>query len=287
MNKGVLIFAHNNRQVDYARMALVSGKLANKHLGVPVSLVSDESTITWMKESKIYDKAVTLFDKIIITERPPEDQNRVMYDGKEKVVSLFKNSNRSSVWDLTPYDRTLLIDTDYFIFSNMLNDYWDVNSDLLISESYNDILGSERVGYLDKYISDTGIKMLWATTVMFTKNENTKVFFDLVEHIRRNYSRFADIYRFDNRIYRNDISFSIARHILYGFETDNDYSLPPVFSSIDKDILYKIDNDLNLLFLVNTPNRENYYAASVKNRDVHIMNKQSVTRNLDRLLELI
>jgi len=122
---------------------------------------------------------------------------------------------------------------------------------------------------------------------MFTKNENTKIFFDLVEHIRKNYSKFADIFRFDNRIYRNDISFSLARHILYGFETDDDYSLPPVLSSIDRDLVYDVDTDGKITFLLNNNLGNSFTVASVKDKDIHIMNKASITRNIDKLMELI
>jgi len=287
MNKGVLLFAHNNRQIDYAHMAVVSGGLARKHLKVPVSLVTDDSTIAWMKESKIFSTALEIFDKIISVQRPETVQHRNLHDGNERIVTPFNNSNRPSVYDLTPYDRTLLIDSDYFIFSDNLNNYWDVQSDILISPQYNDIVGKERIGYHDVYISDTGVKLLWATTVMFTKNEQSKLFFDLVEHIRRNYNKFADIFRFDNRIYRNDISFSLARHILYGFETDDDYSLPPVLSSIDRDLIYDVDKDGKITFLLNNNLGNSFTAASVKDKDIHIMNKASITRNINKLMELI
>jgi hypothetical protein len=70
MTRGALIFAHNNRDIDYALMSLISGGLVKKHLEVPVSLVTDESTIAWMKTSKIYDSAVKLFDQIILVEKP-------------------------------------------------------------------------------------------------------------------------------------------------------------------------------------------------------------------------
>ena len=39
MTRGILIFAHNNRDVDYALMSIVSGHLAGKYLQVPVSLI--------------------------------------------------------------------------------------------------------------------------------------------------------------------------------------------------------------------------------------------------------
>jgi len=119
---------------------------------------------------------------------------------------------------------------------------------------------------------------------MFTKNENTKTFFDLVEHIRENYKSFANLFRFDDRIYRNDISFSIAKHIMYGFETDNEYTLPDILSITDKDYLSHIDNN-NLIVLASPRSDGNYCAAKISN-DLHVMNKQSILRNSNALMEL-
>jgi len=286
MSKGVLIFAHNNRQVDYARMAIIAGGLATKNLQVPVTLATDDSTVAWMKESNIYTTAMKIFEHIRIVNRPEDLQNRKFNDGTEQVVAPFKNSNRASVYNITPYDRTLLIDSDFFILTDELNNYWDIDSSVLISKNYNDILGPERIGYLDRYVSNTGVQLLWATKVMFTKNEESKTFFNLVNHVRENYKRYADVYRYDSRMYRNDIAFAVARHIMYGFETDNDYSLPDVFSVPDKDVLYDVSNE-SLKFLVSPKLNNNFIATSVKGRDVHIMNKQSIIRNFDKLVEMI
>jgi hypothetical protein len=287
MTQGVLIFAHNNRDIDYAVMSIVSGALAKKHLNVPVSLATDASTIDWMKTSKSYDRAVSIFEQIIEVETPVIDNHRRLHDGNDSKTVPFVNSNRSSVWDITPYDRTLLIDSDFLILSDRLSQYWQLDSDIMIGESMQDILESSRAGYHDSYISDVGPHLYWATTVMFTKNKYTQMFFDLVKTIRANYSYYADMYRFNPSQYRNDISFSIAKHILNGFETDKTLSLPPVLTTLDKDVLYKVDSDNRLTFLINNDLNSNYCATTIKGLDVHVMNKQSLIRNADSLLELI
>lgn len=283
MNKGIVLFAHNNRQIDYAKMSILTAKLANKNLKVPVSLVTDPSTVSWMKESKIFQEAADIFDKIIITSRPEDRNMRNFGDGKSFVAAPFTNGNRFNVWDHTPYERTLLIDTDFLVLTNNLNNYWNVDSDLLMSPKYNDIIGKDRIGYLDTHISETGLEMYWATTVMFTKNQNTKIFFNLVDHIKQKYKMFADVYRFNPIIYRNDIAFSIAKHIMNGFQKINEYNLPDVFSVTDKDILYDVDKGI-LKFILS--HRDNTIAASVSSKDVHIMNKFSIVRNYDKLMEL-
>lgn len=287
MTRGVLIFAHNNRDIDYALMSVIAGGLAKKHLGVPVSLVTDESTISWMKTSKIYDRAEKLFDKIIEVEKPETDNKRNLHDGTVSKSVPFVNSNRADAWDLTPYDRTLLIDSDYLIFSDRLNEYWDIDEDVLVSTAMNDVYDQKRLGYMDKYVSETGVHLYWATNVMFTKNEHSRAFFDLVNFVREKYQYYGDIFRFNTTQYRNDISFSVAKHIATGFETDLKCNLPPVLTVMDKDVLHSVDSDGKLTFLIAPMMDSAFCAAALKGIDVHVMNKQSLVRNAEALLELI
>lgn len=286
MTRGGLIFAHNSRDVDYALLAVISGGLAKKHLGIPFTLVTDMSTVAWMKESQIWDKANSVFEKITVVERPVTDNTRRLNDGTDSKVVPFINADRASAWDLTPYDRTLLLDSDYLIFSDLLNNYWDLEDSVLISKSMNDIQG-DRIGFLDKHVSETGVHLFWATNVIFTKNQESKNFFDLVKYIRDNYNQYSDIYRFDSRQYRNDIAFSIAKHFLDGFETNFDNALPPLLTVVDKDMLCDVKDNKLLFLIADRLESTKFTACTIKDQDVHVMNKQSIVRNKDKLLELI
>lgn len=286
MKKGILIFAHNNRDVDYALMSIISAGLARKQLNVPATLVSDATTIAWMKESNIYDRATTIFENIIEVEKPSTENKRILHDGVLQKTVPFANANRGSAWDLTPYDRTLLLDSDYLIFSNRLSSFWDVEQSVMIAESMNDIYGQGRKGYLDNYVSETGVHMYWATTVMFTKNEESKMFFDTVNFVRENYQYYGDLFRFDTQQYRNDIAFSVAKHILDGFEK-TEGGLPSVLTTIGKDILHSVDENGKLTFLVSPTLDGKFCATALKGTDVHIMNKQSLVRNADDLMRLL
>lgn len=244
------------------------------------------STVEWMRESNLLEKATSVFENIIIVDRPVTDNQRRLHDGEKTEVVPFLNSNRFSAYELTPYDQTLLIDSDYLIFSNNLNEYWDCSEDVLIGESINDIYSNARLGYHDRYISDVGVKLYWATTVMFTKNETAKTFFDTVNLVKDNYQHFADIFRFDSRQYRNDIAFSVAKHLLDGFENINSVNLPPVLTMLDTDILYEIKNN-KMQLLISPKLDSNYCAASVSGINIHVMNKQSLIRHKDILLGMI
>lgn len=285
MKKGIVIIAHNNREIDYAKMAIISAKFAKKNLALPVSLITDESTLDWMKTSGTGSFAESLFDSIIIVPRPISNNQRILHDGTNSSTVPFINSNRCSIWDYTPYEKTLMIDSDFLIMTDSLNHYWDVDQDVLLGESFNDIQG-DRKGVLDQWTSETGVHLYWATTVMFTKNQNSKIFFNLVDFIKDNYKYYADLFRFDPRQYRNDVSFSIAYHILNGFLSNN-ISLPSVLTLQDKDILEKINEDGRLIFSVKYWNDEkSFYLTSIKDQDLHIMNKQSIIRNYERLMNL-
>lgn len=287
MNKGAVIFAHNSREIDYAKMAIVSGSLANKHLKVPVSLISDESTLKWLRESDNYSLAEKVFEKIITVPKPTSGNYRNIFDGAliNKTVP-FENANRSNIWNLTPYDRTLLLDSDFLVYTDCLNNYWDYEADILISSGMSDVRG-DRIGSLDRWVSDEGVKMLWATTVMFTKNNKSKLFFDLVDYIRLNWNLFSDIYRFVPRIYRNDISFSIAKHILNGFDIEVSDCLPEILTCLDKDLIHEV-HSTGIRFLLNdAANPNNAFLVNIENRDVHMMNKQAITREFKKFMESI
>jgi hypothetical protein len=284
MNKGILIFAHNSREVDYALMSIISAGLAKKHLQVPASLVTDKFTIEWMQTSNIFLKASAIFENIIEVEKPKTDNVRILHDGNTNKTVPFTNSNRSSAFELSPYDRTLLLDSDFLIFSNRLSGYWEKEESVLISSAMNEIT-DQRIGFSDIWVSETGVPLYWATNVMFSKNKEAKTFFDLVEYIRLNYNYYSDLFRFNPAQYRNDISFSIAKHIMNGFETDRNSDLPAILTTFDKDLIHSVEND-GIRFLLN-PTDNQATISYIRDTDIHVMNKQSIVRNADKLLELI
>ena len=281
MKQGILIFAHNNGDLDYVLMAAISGKLANKHLKKPVTLVTDNDSLS----STSYNGELSdIFEYIILVDRPDVNNVRHLRDGTDSSMMPFINSNRATAWYLTPYDRTLLIDTDFLIFSDHLNNYWGVD-DLLINSSINDISTTDRLGYTDYYVSETSVPLLWATTVMFTKNKESKLFFDLVTYVGENYQSYRDLYRFDSKLYRNDISFTIAYHILHGHNIDNVRLLPPVLTAVDKDILCDVSDAGKLTLLISSIDSK-FTATTINNIDIHIMNKKSILRQSTALLRI-
>lgn len=320
MNKGCVIFAHDGT-LDYGSQAVLAAKLVIKHLGVPVSLITDKYTI-----KNLNKKFKTLpFDQIIEIDRPKSKNKRALTDYsaiaddialnhfKEKIemhklpeeqleyfVELqkslivkplketvdFINDSRVLAYELTPYDRTLVIDSDFLIFSDKLNQCWDYNYDFLISPGMLDIQENSILptGY---QINPYSIDMLWATTFMFSKTEETKIFFNLLKYIQKEYTYFAHLYDFEPGQYRNDFAFSIACHILGAHGVDRwhgDLPIPLMFTDADRIVDVKSDSITFLLKDAAQPS--DYLLLKTQGQDIHVMNKRDILANINQLMEL-
>jgi hypothetical protein len=285
--KGVLLFAHNNTEMDYIKFAVLSGSLVKKFLDVPVSLVTSKGSYGWFSKSN--SKYKDIFDKIIFTDSITTytNQKRNFYDGStDYKIGNFDNGYRSLCYELSPYDKTLVIDTDLLILNDRLKTIWDTDCDFMINRFHYD-LSRDRDGFEFKKISDYSINFYWATAFYFEKTETTKIFFDLCQHILENYNFYKFVYQIDAGLVRNDYIFSIAIHIMGGFSN----KVPPmklpcdIYYTLDTDNLFDISEKNELIFLIQKKNLLGEYIISkTTNQTVHIMNKYSLGRNFDKLL---
>jgi hypothetical protein len=276
MTIGAVVFAQNNSIIDYVKIAIFAANRAKKFLDIPVSLITDN--IKYLNET--YPNHP--FDQVIEIPLEPAT-NKKFYDGTltSKVLE-WKNLSRNSVYDLTPYDRTLVLDSDYIINSNILKLALDTDSDFQIYRKSFDIAGWRDTSEFQR-INCYSIPFYWATVFVFDKTPIIKSFFDLITYIKSNWFYFRVLYSIENGMYRNDIAFSIAIHLMNG-KTNGEFvtELPGrMLYTIDKDILLDI-KDRKMQFLVEKEKHlGEYMAAKVENTDVHIMNKSSLIRYID------
>jgi hypothetical protein len=283
MSRGCLIFAYDGT-LDYGSQAVLAATLASKHLQVPVSVVTDQAT-----EDSMRSKFNQLpFDKIIKIDNNSNNY-RALGNGvdSERIPTQFKNNNRSSAYDLTPYDRTLVIDSDFLIFSNELDKYWDSRHDFLITPGMLD-LQETSVSSKGYKLSPYTIDMLWATNLMFSKTDETKLLFDLVEYIKENYQYYAGLYEFSSGSYRNDFAFSVACHIMSGHGADKWHGeLPVPLLHTDLSELVNIKDNGQLTFLLKDRTKlDNFVLSNSYQQDIHMMNKQDILSNIDKFMEL-
>jgi hypothetical protein len=277
MSKGAFLIARNNGHIDYVKQAVFLAKRIKQYLDIPVTVATD--SVDYLESTFGTDD----FDQVIQLEYTQESNTRYFFDGAlSKKTASFKNNNRASVYDLTPYDETLLMDTDYIISNDLLKSCFTSKSDFLIYKKSNDIAKVRDESEFDK-ISDTSVDFYWATVVFFRKTETNKTFFNLVAHIEQEWNHYRRVYQITSSLFRNDFAFSIAIHIMNGFQTGNFAQQLPgsMLYTIDRDILWQLKED-KMMFLVEKKDYLGEYTAlTTVGQNIHVMNKISLNRIID------
>ena len=273
MTNGAVIFAQNNGTVDYIKIATYSAKKIQEHLDIPVSLITD--TPEQVLESEV-------FDKIIVIDNT-NTQLKKFNDGAISSKQLeWKNFSRSQIYNLTPYDKTLVVDSDYIINSSVLKSAFGIDSDFQIYQSSFDLAGWRNTSSFER-LNQYAIPFYWATVFVFEKNTITNAFFDLVLHIKDNWQYYRLLYTIDSTAFRNDFAFSIAIHIMNNSSSgDFATSLPGSMTyTLDKDLLVSVvDNKMQFLVEKEGHHGE-YFLVKTTGLDVHVMNKHSLLRFID------
>lgn len=277
MSQGIIIFAQNNADVDYIKLATFSAQQAKKHLDLPVSLITDSRS--WLETSQPDHP----FDQVIDVEYTVTAQRKKFYDGALTSKSLeWKNFARNRAYDLSPYDTTLVIDSDYIINTSNLKSAFDRDVELQIYSKSTD-LASWRNADEFKRINEFSIPFYWATAFIFQKNQITQAFFDLVAYIKSNWNYYRILYNIDTILFRNDYAFSIAIHIMNGKSTDGFVIELPgsMVYTTDKDLVVA-GKDSKMQFLIEKENHPGEcLMIKTSDLDVHIMNKFSLSRYID------
>jgi hypothetical protein len=272
--KGAIVIARNNGNLDYVKQAVFLALRIKKYLGIPTSIITDSADYL----ESTYDTSV--FDQIIKVDYVDPRNNRAFFDGSlSHKTAAFKNDMRDSVYELSPYDETLLLDSDYVICNSLLaNCFTSTDNLMMFKDSYD--LSNYRKQVEFKYVSDFSVEFYWATVVFFRKTEENKLFFNLVSHIKQEWNHYRRVYQIGSSLFRNDFAFSIAIHIMNGFSKGSFVAPLPSkhYYTIDKDILCKINDD-QLVFLVEKEKYLGEYTlVKTTGQNVHVMNKFSLER---------
>ena len=283
MSKGIIIFAQNNEYVDYASQACACAGYARKNLSLvdEICLVTNTETL----ESK-KDLINEYFDNIIVTDAFQPENLRLFKDTIDNTeYASFKNMSRSEVYALSPYDETLVIDSDYFIMNNVLDQVWGSDNDVMINCKYRDV--SERHKEHIEYLDNFSIPMYWATVFYFKKSDFAENLFTLVSHIKHNYKYYYYLYNCSGNLYRNDFAFSMALHILNGSVAFDVPSLPIEYlnNSFDLDDIFRINSHNDIIMYSADAERVTAHLLSrFTNTDLHVMNKKAIGRFIDDFL---
>jgi hypothetical protein len=133
-----------------------------------------------------------------------------------------------------------VIDVDYLVLDNNLNKIFNTDWDYLLARHSRALTTNWPAD-----MGDTSLPYVWATVFAFRKTARSKLFFDLVGRIQRNYSYYRALFNIDNRNFRNDFAFEIADVILNGYTIDQK-SIPGSIIAVDQSItsMDLIDNQI-------------------------------------------
>ena len=245
MTKGVLLFCFDTKHTQYFKILEKCVPLIKKNLKLEITVVTNNETFQKLKPLGFINY------KFI----EPELGNKKL--GKE-----WNNVDRHMAYELSPYDTTLVIDIDYFVFTDNLLQLLDTDYDFLISKDAYDL--TQRNTFNQRRWSM--IDMVWATVFVFKKTKKAKRIFDTVKYVKKYYKYFLEMYRIYDKSFRNDYAFAIALEQANGFITYD--TLPIQLSTLPPDCIPVKFTQNGLCWQFN--DQINY----VENQDVHVLNKE-------------
>jgi hypothetical protein len=260
MSKGILLFAIDTEEKSYIDMARYCSEKIKEHLRLPVALVTNKNIID------------PLFDYVINIESV-EAQSRII--PSTGVKESWNNFGRYQAYDLSPFDETILMDTDYICHSNKLLKLFEFNQPFLCHKR-RVYLGSQiytNVEYFGKEL-----EMYWATIIYFKKSNESKCVFDMMKMIQKNYSHYSKLYRFRSSPYRNDYALSIALNTVYGHGIPSTVEIPWSLMNVEfnTEVTLKSSNSCELKFKRPVDNKEIDYRITTYDQDLHILNKSAL-----------
>jgi hypothetical protein len=270
-SRGVVVFAFNTTAVDYVGIADQSSRLIEKKLNLPITLVTDSNGSPEFN-----------YDNII---RIDPDLGNNNYRGAINDQTIaWRNFGRYLAYDLSPYNETILLDTDYLVLDNSLLKLFEIDFDYQLMH-YNESTS----GYDANVMGNTSLPFVWATVILFRKTERSRMLFNLVGRIQRNYSYYRGLYNITKTNFRNDYAFTIANNILNGYSLNKNQSIPWSMLSIyhEIDAILPIGSLLKLNHTI-TPDGKFPLTTILPYQNIHILDKNYLlTSNFKKFVDFI
>jgi len=257
MSRGVLLFAFNNDTTNYYDMAVYCAKRVNHFLNLPVTLVTDKESLP---SNQSYQ-----FDNVLLVSAQSDNY---------KQKDVWKNKDRYRAYELSPYDETLVLDSDYVVNTDKLNQIFDTYTDFMCAKTAIYLMFPDAP--ID-IISTNSFSCPWATVIAFKKTDKAKQIFDCIKMIQENYIHYSNLYSFVPVPYRNDYALAIALHIVNGGLEDTTNYIPWNLLHVnEKTKLYKIGDEFDTNYVATRVVKRTEY-IKIKDIDFHMLNKTNFT----------
>jgi hypothetical protein len=258
MSKGVVLFAHNNEKTDYYRMAVYTAGRVNRFLNLPVTIITDLETLSTTGAPDY------TFDQTIVMEADRSNSR-----GKSSWI----NKGRYGVYELSPYNETLVLDTDYMINSRALLDTFDQPSDFVCYQNSKFLFDNQS----NEMMNNQTLSIYWATVMRFSKSDRVRDIFKMIEMVQRNYEHYSNLHQFMPYMYRNDYALTIALRTINGhLDNQQDAITGRLIHASDTvkiervdDVTYNVKSDMSS----NGTTRQQY--IKIRDYDFHMINKNN------------
>jgi hypothetical protein len=258
MTTGAVIFAYNNEKIDYVGLAAWSAKNIRRHLDIPVCLITDTQP------------SIDEFDQVICTGE--KDGSNTRHFGDLGHV-IWYNLDRMNVYNLTPWDQTLVLDADYVVASDQLRTVLACQENFVCHKNAYDITGKDSFDGLNVF-GKYRMPMWWATVMMFRKSVQAQMIFNAMTMVRNNWTHYRRLYCNNQPTYRNDHALSIALNLENG-HTLRTQDIPWRLASLTPDHqLKQLSQDHYRVEYFDTENRPKWIDLS--GQDFHAMGKQQL-----------
>tara|TARA_B100000424_G_scaffold259278_1_gene241994 strand:- start:1498 stop:2247 length:750 start_codon:yes stop_codon:yes gene_type:complete len=245
MTKGILLFCFDTPETKYHKVLEHCVALCNKNLNLEITVVTDIETYKRIKPLGFINY------KLIDPEL-----------GNTKNGKQWRNIDRHMAYELSPYDTTLVMDIDYFPFTDNLRQFLNTDYDFLISKQAHDLTNRNSFDQRRWSIID----MVWATVFIFRKGSKAKRIFDMVKYVKKYYTHFNELYRVFGKNFRNDYAFAIALEQANGFI--NYDTLPIKLSTLPPDCKIVKFTERGLAW------QYGEHINYIEDQDVHVLNKE-------------
>ena len=175
--RGIVMLAQNTLDEDYVKQAyLCALSILATNPGTKISLITDDNV------DHVYKKA---FDKII-----------GIPWGDAAVYPDWKVENRWKIYHVSPYDETIVLDTDMLVLQN-ISGWWEY------LKNYEVFFTSNVLTYRGKLVTDdfyrktfteNNLPNLYSGFHYFKKTKFSHEFFSYLQVVVENWEKFYDLY---------------------------------------------------------------------------------------------
>lgn len=246
-DKGIILFSFNTPECEYSRITEKCIELLRIHCpDIPIVVVGD--------------KIIKSANWTILSDDPPSNLHNL--DG----LKQWKNLARVDAYELSPFERTVVIDSDYLVYDDCIMKLFESNQSVLAHRSWCDL---NYLNVSNLPIGKSLLDMLWATVLMFDKSTEVKQMFTHWYDIIKNYQYYAGLFGLNKRMVRNDHAFTLAMAKIQNYGPVDHAIIPWDIITANQNIeVKKISNNEIVL--------EDQHGEFTVNQSIHILNKESL-----------